>query len=105
MRNIIERAVIRPRGSTLEFDILVAPAPSGSRLAKPREVKKPENKFLGESKIRQLESENLVAVLQRTGWKIKGPDGAAELLGGQTHHLALPHQKKMKLERSRLESV
>jgi hypothetical protein len=25
--------------------------------------------------------ENLFAVLQKTGWKIKGVDGAAELLG------------------------
>jgi formate hydrogenlyase transcriptional activator len=31
--------------------------------------------------MRRRERENLFVVLQRTGWKIKGVDGAAELLG------------------------
>jgi len=31
--------------------------------------------------MRQRERENLSTVLDKTGWKIKGADGAAELLG------------------------
>jgi transcriptional regulator with GAF, ATPase, and Fis domain len=31
--------------------------------------------------MRRRERENLFVVLQKTGWKIKGVDGAAELLG------------------------
>jgi transcriptional regulator with GAF, ATPase, and Fis domain len=31
--------------------------------------------------MRRRERENLFAVLQKAGWKIKGADGAAELLG------------------------
>jgi transcriptional regulator with GAF, ATPase, and Fis domain len=31
--------------------------------------------------MRRRERENLFVVLQRTSWKIKGVDGAAELLG------------------------
>jgi transcriptional regulator with GAF, ATPase, and Fis domain len=31
--------------------------------------------------MRRRERENVFAVLQKAGWKIKGVDGAAELLG------------------------
>ncbi len=40
-----------------------------------------EPEYLTESEMRRRERENLFVVLQRTGWKIKGVDGAAELLG------------------------
>ena len=32
-------------------------------------------------KCKRRDRENLFAVLQKSGWKIKGVDGAAELLG------------------------
>ena len=37
--------------------------------------------FLTELEIQRRERENLWIILQKTGWKIKGADGAAELLG------------------------
>ena len=37
--------------------------------------------FLTEPEIQRRERDNLWMVLQKTGWKIKGADGAAELLG------------------------
>jgi transcriptional regulator with GAF, ATPase, and Fis domain len=40
-----------------------------------------EPEYLTESEMRRRERENLFAVLQKTGWKVKGVDGAAELLG------------------------
>ena len=36
---------------------------------------------LTESEMRQRERENLLAALEKTHWKVKGPGGAAELLG------------------------
>jgi transcriptional regulator with GAF, ATPase, and Fis domain len=44
------------------------------------------------------ERENLLVVLDRAGWKIKGPDGAAELLGVKPTTL-LSRMKKMGLKR------
>lgn len=41
---------------------------------------------------------NLIAVLDQAGWKIKGPDGAAELLGVKPTTL-LSRMKKMGLKR------
>lgn len=40
-----------------------------------------EPEFLTEPKIQRRERENLRAVLNKTGRRIKGRDGAAELLG------------------------
>ncbi len=40
-----------------------------------------EAEFLTDAEIRRRERENLFVVLQKTCWKIKGVDGAADLLG------------------------
>jgi transcriptional regulator with GAF, ATPase, and Fis domain len=37
--------------------------------------------YLTEAEMRRRERENLSMVLQKTGWRIKGAAGAAELLG------------------------
>jgi hypothetical protein len=42
---------------------------------------KVESEYLTDAEMRRRVRENLFAVLQNTGWKIKGVDGAAELLG------------------------
>ena len=38
-------------------------------------------KFLTEAELERRERDNLLLVLEAANWKIKGPDGAAELLG------------------------
>jgi transcriptional regulator with GAF, ATPase, and Fis domain len=48
--------------------------------------------------MQQRERENLIAVLERAGWKIKGANGAAELLGVKPTTL-LSRMKKMGLKR------
>ncbi len=79
LQNVIERAVILARGGVLEFDLPVADAP---RVAPPApRGADPERGFLTEAELRQRERENLLAVLERSGWKVRGPGGAAELLG------------------------
>jgi transcriptional regulator with GAF, ATPase, and Fis domain len=45
------------------------------------DVNRPEPEILTEPEIRRRERDNIFAVLQKTSWKIKGADGAAELLG------------------------
>ncbi len=85
LRNVIERAVILARGGVLEFDLpftakAVSPAPpspvidsSAAGPAQPR--------ILTEVELERFERDNLVQALEAANWKIKGPDGAAELLG------------------------
>jgi transcriptional regulator with GAF, ATPase, and Fis domain len=48
--------------------------------------------------VRRRERENLLAILQKTRWKIKGVDGAAELLGVKATTL-VARMKKMGFKR------
>jgi len=85
LRNVVERAVILARGAALDFDLPITgqdPAPArpspradsaAGSVAPPR--------FLTEVELERFERDNLVLVLETANWKIKGADGAAELLG------------------------
>jgi transcriptional regulator with GAF, ATPase, and Fis domain len=98
LRNVIERAVILARGGPLHFDLPVtdsAPAPAAAR---PHPVDPAGPEFLTEAELLRRERENLRVVLEMTGWKIKGPDGAAELIGLKPTTL-LSRMKRMGLTR------
>jgi transcriptional regulator with GAF, ATPase, and Fis domain len=98
LRNVIERAVILARGGPLHFDLPVtdsAPAPAAAR---PHPADQAGLEFLTEAELLRRERENLLAVLEKTGWKIKGRDGAAELIGLKPTTL-LSRMKRMGLTR------
>jgi len=79
LRNVIERAAIFAQGGALDFDLpVIGVDPTSFRSEDGGEV---ESEYLTDAEMRRRERENLFAVLQKTGWKIKGADGAAELLG------------------------
>jgi transcriptional regulator with GAF, ATPase, and Fis domain len=81
LRNVIERAVIIAGGGALEFDLPVTASSVDLISFGPQDDDAPEPEYLTESEMRRRERENLLAILQKTGWKIKGFDGAAEVLG------------------------
>jgi DNA-binding NtrC family response regulator len=81
LRNVIERAVIFARGGTLEFDVAGTPSSVDLTSFGPRDVDQAEPEYLTEAEMRRRERENIFAVLTKASWKIKGVDGAAELLG------------------------
>jgi DNA-binding NtrC family response regulator len=81
LRNVIERAVIFAQGGALDFDLPVTGASVDPTSFGPWDGDQPEPEYLTESEMQRRERENLFVVLQKTGWKIKGVDGAAELLG------------------------
>jgi transcriptional regulator with GAF, ATPase, and Fis domain len=80
LRNLIERAVILAQGGPLQFDLptTALSVPAASKLPGPEGL---DPDFLTEQEIEQRARANLLRVLERAHWKIKGPDGAAELLG------------------------
>jgi transcriptional regulator with GAF, ATPase, and Fis domain len=81
LRNVIERAVILARGGPLQFD-LPATEPAAVPLAgTSRTAERGHPAFLTEAEMERRERENVLAVLDAAGWRIKGPGGAAELLG------------------------
>jgi DNA-binding NtrC family response regulator len=99
LRNVIERAAIFAQGGALDFDLPITG--SDPMPFEPVEREGVEQEFLTEAEMRRRERENLFAVLRKTGWKIKGVDGAAELLGVKPTTL-ISRIEKMGLKRSLL---
>ncbi|HQC41978.1 MAG TPA: helix-turn-helix domain-containing protein, partial [Verrucomicrobiota bacterium] len=99
LRNVVERAVILSRGGVLQFNL---PSPKEneppSKNAGPAPKNSESDDYLTESEMRRMERENLLKILEKTGWKIKGAHGAAELLGVKPTTL-LSRMKKMGLKR------
>jgi len=79
LRNVIERATIFTQGGALDFDLPLTGADlTPCRLEAVDEV---ESEYLTDAEMRRRERKNLFIVLRKTAWRIKGVDGAAELLG------------------------
>jgi len=71
LENIIERSVILTQGKTLN-------------LSHWRSDAKPEERVPGEEEFKTLEEiqrQHIIATLEKTGWRVTGPHGAARLLG------------------------
>jgi transcriptional regulator with GAF, ATPase, and Fis domain len=69
VRNIIERAMIVSQGPTLEIELsTVSQAQAGSDRHSAQ-------------RLADVEREHIRAVVESTGWRIRGADGAAEILG------------------------
>ena len=98
LRNVIERAIIISRDGALDFDLPVtesAVVPSRHAAHAKSEV---EPEFLTDAELQRRERKNLMTVLEKTHWKIKGENGAAELLGVKATTLKA-RIKKMGLKR------
>jgi DNA-binding NtrC family response regulator len=79
--NVIQRSVIFAQGGVLEFDVPMGKAAGASTVPTLASGYDGNAEYLTETELRRRERENLFVVLQKTGWKIKGVAGAAELLG------------------------
>jgi transcriptional regulator with GAF, ATPase, and Fis domain len=75
--------VILARGGLLDFDLPISgtSASRPSPRAESSADNSAEHKFLTETELQLRERDNLLLVLEAAQWKIKGPNGAAELLG------------------------
>jgi transcriptional regulator with GAF, ATPase, and Fis domain len=79
LQNVIERSVILARGGALRFDDL--PRAASATKACPPMIKTDPADVLTVAEMRRRDRANILAALERTGGKIYGPGGAAELLG------------------------
>ena len=91
LQNVIERAAIAARSGTLAFNL----SGSGERVTP---VISAEPEVVSDEVMRQRERANLLAALQHAQWRIRGPQGAAELLGIKPTTLA-SRMKQMGIER------
>ena len=79
LQNVIERAVITSQEGRLDCMQLETSLGPVAESAPPLET--PASDFLTVEQVRQLERENLVRALERSGWRVSGENGAARLLG------------------------
>ncbi len=82
LKNVIERAVILSQGDSSRLDLSI-PEESGS-LQQPRvQTRGPSSvrNFYTDQEMKQQLRDNMLRVLEYTGWRISGAGGAAELLG------------------------
>jgi transcriptional regulator with GAF, ATPase, and Fis domain len=79
LQNVIERSVILARGGALRFDDWLSAA--SVKKAIPSMIETAPADVLTVAEMRRRDRANILAALERTGGKIYGPGGAAELLG------------------------
>ncbi len=79
LKNVIERAVILSKGGVLQLELPTSEETMPVAADAPVARELPE--ILTESDLRGLQKRNMQAALERSGWRVSGPNGAAALLG------------------------
>jgi transcriptional regulator with GAF, ATPase, and Fis domain len=97
LQNAVERAVILAQDGVLRFDLTPRPVSSARHAAPPADTTSAP--LLTRAALKQAERESLAAALERSGGKVFGPGGAAELLGMKPTTLA-SRLKTLGLKRS-----
>jgi formate hydrogenlyase transcriptional activator len=102
LKNVLERAVVLSEGVVLRTDHLALPsgAPAKATYVAAGVAHKPSNRPL--SSLRDVEYQQILAALERTGGKVAGKGGAATILGLHPNTLR-SRMKKLGIERSRHE--
>lgn len=79
---MVERAIITSSDGRLRLDRMLPTSapPSGSASAPPAAARRTDGEILTERRLRQLERDNMIAALERAGWRVGGAGGAAALL-------------------------
>jgi len=79
LQNVMERAAIISTTDELRLDL--PSQTSETDLAEGHTAVTTGGGILTDEEIRNLERDNTLAALERTKWKVSGPEGAASLLG------------------------
>jgi PAS domain S-box-containing protein len=87
LKNVIERAVILSPGNVLRLDLSM-PNLSVVETSANVKVAADSNEIMTEKEMRAFQKQNTAAALKQTGWRVSGPEGAAELLGVRPTTLA-----------------
>jgi transcriptional regulator with GAF, ATPase, and Fis domain len=99
LQNVLERAVIIARSKTLQFGLPLSPMRNNSSRRSGLSAKAASDaEIILDAEIKRLERENIINALRKSGWKIYGPGGAAEILEVKPTTLAY-RIKKMGIKR------
>jgi PAS domain S-box-containing protein len=86
LKNVIERAVILSPGNVLRLDASLPEVSADGPVTGAEADADPG--FLTEQEMRLFQKKNTIAALERAGWRVSGPGGAADLLGIKATTLA-----------------
>lgn len=78
LQNVIERAVITAREGRINFDQIL---PSQENLPSVKTADPSEYSVKTATQLSRLERDNLLLALEKSGWRVSGPKGAAQLVG------------------------
>jgi PAS domain S-box-containing protein len=81
LQKVVERAVIASRAGSLRLDILDHDESRSSAPSAARSPSQEESEVVPDEEMNRRVRDNLIAALKRSGGRIYGPGGAAELLG------------------------
>jgi formate hydrogenlyase transcriptional activator len=82
LQNVIERAAVLCQGTVLELDKDLLPVSTSRHDLEPAEAPRRSHDTLpGLARLEDVERAHMLAVLERVGWLIEGPRGAARILG------------------------
>ncbi len=98
LQNMIERALILAQNGVLWFDLPDSQRTTAAGPVAPGVEDGVAPAILSDAELRQRERDNVLAALNKTGWKIHGPGGTAELLGVKPTTL-ISRLKKLGLKR------
>lgn len=101
LQNVVERAVISTQSGPLEFHLPVSRDSVGDN-AELIPARSPKE-LLTDEEVRDVERQNLIAVLMQCNWKISGEGGAAEYLGLHPATLS-SRMRSMAVKRPRVDS-
>lgn len=95
LQNVIERAVIISQKGKLKFDL---PKNNMDKIGVIDTGWDKNQKILSFEEIKLLDQKNIMNALKKTGWKVFGPNGAAQLLGTPPTTL-LSRMKKLNIKK------
>jgi PAS domain S-box-containing protein len=78
LRNVIERAVILAQGPVLQVEL---PSRSNATAVTPAAAPRLEGAQADDLTLDEVQRQHILAVLQKTGWRVSGKRGAAAILG------------------------
>jgi len=82
LENVLERAIILSPGTSLRLEaIQLGPVSAAAQALKPHEPSLAAAGADSRDTLKNRETTHILRVCESTGWKIKGPDGAAHILG------------------------
>jgi PAS domain S-box-containing protein len=87
LQNVVERAVIISVDGNLNLERALPDSDGAVKSAASADLMRTEDEVLSDMELKVLEKDNILRALKKTGWKISGKNGAADLLGIPTSTL------------------